>query len=397
MGPDHEAILKQKLPLIWPYLNERSRRLIAAAEAVQFGRGGISLLSRISGLSRVTITKGLRELEDKTVPTTRIRREGAGRPCLLSVNPKLLEALESLLKPRIRGGPESPLCWISNSTRGLAKELVKQNHSISHEKVAQYLRSLNYCLQGTRNAEKGVAYQEQFRTINQKVCRAMAAQNPVISIQIKRKEKIGQPDPTARTWTVLQKKKPVNGADFQPSALPHPHPSGLYDLGLNQGFVTLEAAFDTAAFALASIRGWWQEEGQRLFPQATGLLITADCGSSRGYRNQRWKVEGQGVADKIGLPVSICHFPPGIYKWNNVEHLLFPIISTNWRGEPLLEEKTIVNLISKIPIAKGLSLICRLDRRKYRRSQKISEAQLTTLKITPDPFQGQWNYTVRPR
>lgn len=397
---DDETALKQKLALFWPYLNERSRRLIAAAEARQAGRGGISLLSRASGLSRVTITKGLRELEDKAVPTTRVRREGAGRPRLLSVDPRLLKDLKSLIEPLVRGGGESPLNWISKSTRALVRELVIQNHSISHEKVAQYLRSMDYSLQGNWTTQKDDAYSDrgkQFRHINQKTRRAMTAQNPVFYIQTKKKGKIGPSDHTGRPGLIPKSKKPGKGPDSRSSSLPRTHPSGLYDLGRHRGFVNLAADYDTTAFALASLRGWWRHEGRRLYPQATEMVITANSVDRQGYWNRLWKVELQKMADELGLPIVFSHFPPGTHKWNKVEHHLFSFIASNWRGDPSGEVEINIRLIAKITTAKGLALICRLDRQKYRLHRNVNDQEMTTINCLPEKFRGDWNYVLRPR
>jgi hypothetical protein len=397
---DSESCLRQKLSQIWPHLNERSRRLVAAAEAVQLGRGGVSLVSRASGLSRVTVTKGIRELGDETVPTTRVRREGAGRPSLVSVNPNLPGVLEALVEPLTRGDPESPLRWTCKSTRALARELASHDHSISHEKVAQLLRSMNYSLQGNRKTEEGDDHpdrDEQFRYINNKVRRTMASKNPVISVDTKKKELIGNFDNKGRQWRKIKEAEQVNGHDFPHPSIPRAYPYGIYDLGLNRGFVNVGTDHDTAAFAVASVRGWWRHEGRRLYPQATKLLITADSGGSNGYRIRLWKYELQKMADEISLPIVVCHFPPGTSKWNKVEHRLFSFISSNWRGEPLRDYETIVQLIAKTTTAKGLAVVCRLDRRKYCIGRKISDTEMATINIVPEKFHGEWNYAIRPR
>jgi hypothetical protein len=397
---DTEACLREKLSQIWPHLNERSRRMIAAAEAVQLGHGGISLVSRASGLSRVTITKGISELGDETVPVTRVRREGAGRPSLISADPALPEILEALVEPLTRGDPESPLRWTCKSTRTLSRELANQEHPISHEKVAQILRSLNYSLQGNRKTEEGDDHpdrDEQFQHINNKVRRTMASKNPVISVDTKKKELIGNFDNKGRQWRKVKEAEQVQGHDFPHPSIPRAYPYGIYDLGLNRGFVNVGTDHDTAAFAVASIRGWWRHEGRRLYPRATQILITADSGGSNGYRIRLWKFELQKMADEIRLPIAVCHFPPGTSKWNKVEHRLFSFISSNWRGEPLRDYETIVQLISKTTTTKGLAVICRLDRRKYRIGRKVSDTEMATINIVPDQFHGEWNYAIRPR
>ena len=395
-----ETCLKEKLSQIWPHLNERSRRMVAAAEAVQLGRGGVSLVSRASGLSRVTITKGIRELGEDSIPTNRIRREGAGRPSLVSVDPTLPEVLEALVEPLTRGDPESPLRWTCKSTRTLAWELGLQDHAISHEKVAQLLRSLNYSLQGNRKTEEGDDHpdrDEQFRHINNKVRRTMTKGNPVISVDTKKKELIGNFDNQGRQWRKAKDAEQVNGHDFPHPSLPRAYPYGIYDLGLNRGFVNVGTDHDTAAFAVASVRGWWRHEGRQLYPQATELLITADSGGSNGYRIRLWKLELQKMADELAIPIAVCHFPPGTSKWNKVEHRLFSFISSNWRGEPLRNYETIVQLIAKTTTVKGLAVICRLDRRKYRVGRKVSDAEMATIYLVPEKFHGEWNYALRPR
>lgn len=397
---DTETGLREKLSQIWPHLNERTRRLVAAAEAVQLGHGGVTLVSRVSGLSRVTITKGICELGDDTVPTTRVRREGAGRPTLVSTDPTLPEVLEALVEPLTRGDPESPLRWTCKSTRTLSKELANKKHPISHEKVAQLLRSLNYSLQGNRKTEEGDDHpdrDDQFRHINKKVRRMMASQNPVISVDTKKKELIGNFDNKGRQWRKIKEAEQVQGHDFPHPSIPRAYPYGIYDLGLNRGFVNVGTDHDTAAFAVASIRGWWRHEGRRLYPQATEILITADSGGSNGYRIRLWKFELQKMADEIRLPIAVCHFPPGTSKWNKVEHRLFSFISSNWRGEPLRDYETIVQLIAKTTTAKGLAVVCRLDRRKYRTGRRISDNEMATINIVPEKFHGEWNYAIRPR
>lgn len=374
--------------------------MVAAAEAVQLGRGGVSLVSRASGLSRVTIIKGIRELGEDSMPTNRIRREGAGRPSLVSVDPTLPEVLETLVEPLTRGDPESPLRWTCKSTRTLAWELGLQDHPISHEKVAQLLRSMNYSLQGNRKTEEGGDHpdrDEQFRYINNKVRRTMAKGNPVISVDTKKKELIGNFENRGRQWRKVKDAEQVNGHDFPHPSLPRAYPYGIYDLGLNRGFVNVGTDHDTAAFAVASIRGWWRHEGRQLYPQATGLLITADSGGSNGYRIRLWKLELQKMADEIALPISVCHFPPGTSKWNKVEHRLFSFISSNWRGEPLRNYETVVQLIAKTSTVKGLAVVCRLDRRKYRVGRKVSDAEMSTINLIPEKFHGEWNYAIRPR
>ena len=385
---------------MWPHLNERSRRMVAAAEAAQLGYGGVSMVSRACGLSRVTITKGISELSAPPLPEDRVRRSGGGRQQLTLRDPKLSGVLESLVAPTTRGDPESPLLWTCKSTRTLAWELRSRHHPISHEKVAQFLRDKGYSLQGNRKTEEGEDHPDrdaQFRHINREVRRAMAQGWPVISVDTKKKELIGNFENKGQQWRRKGTGERVKGHDFPDPSVPRAYPYGIYDLGRNTGFVNIGTDHDTAAFAVASIRGWWHYEGRELYPTVTQVLITADGGGSNGYRLRLWKLELQRLADQTGLAIAVCHFPPGTSKWNKVEHRLFSFISSNWRGEPLRDYETIVHLIANTSTAKGLTVTCRLDRRKYPSGRKISDEEMAAINITPLSFHGEWNYTIHPR
>ena len=391
--------LREKVAALWPHLDERARRLFAAGEARALGRGGVSRVSRVCGLSRVTITKGLRELAEAPLPAGRVRRPGAGRPRIEERDPKLPERLDALVEPLSRGDPESPLRWTSKSTRVLAEELTATGHPISHETVAQLLRSLDYSLQGTRKAEEGMQHPDrdaQFRFINEEVYKALAARRPVISVDTKKKELIGNYENAGRTWRPAKAPHRVQVHDFPTPEVPRAYPYGIYDLAHNTGFVNVGTDHDTGAFAVASIRGWWRAEGRRLYPRARSLLITADGGGSNGYRLRLWKLKLQEFADEADLTVRVCHFPPGTSKWNKVEHRLFSFISTNWRGEPLGDYETIVQLIARTTTAKGLKVTCRLDRRRFPVGRKVSDAEFATVRLFPDRFHGEWNYAIRP-
>lgn len=393
------ALLKRKFEMIWPHLDERSRRLMAATEARQLGYGGVSVVARACGLSRVTITKALAELDATPLETGRIRRSGGGRRTLVDRDPELPAVLESLVDPLSRGDPESPLRWTSKSTRALAAELAEKDHQVSHEKVAQILRSLKYSLQGNRKTEEGNNHPDrdaQFQHINAAVKRALAKGQPVVSVDTKKKELIGNYVNEGRQWRPGKTPLKVNGHDFPDPSVPRAYPYGIYDLGKNTGFVNIGTDHDTAAFAVASIKGWWRHEGKRLYPKTKALLITADGGGSNGYRLRLWKYELQKLSDYTGLAISVCHFPPGTSKWNKVEHRLFSFISSNWRGEPLLDYETIVNLIAGTTTAKGLKVTCRLDHRNYPVGKKISDAQFAMVNLIPDEFHGEWNYSIRP-
>lgn len=390
----------RQLMQLWPHLDERARRMVAAAEALRLGRGGISQVSRVCGLSRVTITKGIAELSEAPLAPGRIRRVGAGRPRLEVQDASLIKVLDALVEPLARGDPMSPLRWTCKSTRSLAMTLEKKGHPVSHEKVAQLLRGMNYSLQSNRKMEEGVEHPDrdaQFRYINREVRKAMRQGEPVISVDTKKKEIVGNFENKGRQWRKTKEPERVNGHDFPTPSLPRAYPYGIYDQTLNRGFVNVGTDHDTGAFAVASIKGWWRHEGRRLYPQATRLLITADGGGSNGYRLRLWKLELQAMADETGLSIAVCHFPPGTSKWNKVEHRLFSFISSNWRGEPLRDYETIVHLIAATTTAKGLAVTCRLDHRKYPTGRKVTDEEMATVHITPHTFHGEWNYVIRPR
>jgi hypothetical protein len=393
------AALEEKVTRLWPHLDERARRLFAASEARELGHGGVSLVSRVCGLSRVTITKGLRELDEPPLPAGRVRRPGGGRPPIEVSDPELVERLDALVDPSSRGDPESPLRWTSKSTRTLAGELTAADHPVSHTTVRQLLKAMDYSLQGTRKTEEGTQHPDrdaQFRFINEEVRKALAARRPVISVDTKKKELIGNYENEGRQWRPAKAPHRVKVHDFPTPEVPRAYPYGIYDMAHNTGFVNIGTDHDTGAFAVASIRGWWRAEGRGLYPRARSLLITADGGGSNGYRLRLWKLKLQEFADEAGLTVRVCHFPPGTSKWNKVEHRLFSFISTNWRGEPLRDYETIVKLIAKTTTAKGLKVTCRLDRRRYPVGIKVTDAAFRTVRLYPNPFHGDWNYTIRP-
>jgi len=363
-------------------------------------RGGVTEVHRSSGLSRTTITAGMRELREAVpLPAGRIRRAGAGRKRIEHRYPKFLAALDRLVAPFTRGDPESPLRWTCKSTRALAAELARQRLPASHEKVAQALRQAAYSLQSNRKTEEGNQHRDrdaQFRHINATVTRALAQGRPVISVDTKKKELIGNYENTGQQWLPKGQTQRVNGHDFPAPDVPRAYPYGVYDLGQNTGFVNVGTDHDTAAFAVASIRGWWRSEGRKLYAKTRKLTITADGSGSNGYRLRLWKLELQKLADETGLEIAVCHFPPGASKWNKVEHRLFSFISSNWRGEPLRDYETIVSLIARTTTAKGLRVRCRLDRRRYATGIKVSSKDMANINIFPSTFHGEWNYTIRP-
>jgi hypothetical protein len=393
--------LVQKFELLWPLLDERTRRIMAANEAMSLGFGGVSAVHRASGLSRRAIAKGIRELQEGAIPLAgRVRRPGAGRKPITASDPLLLEALEAMIDSQTRGDPQSPLRWICKSTRAIARELSRKKHPISHVKVAQILHDLNYSLQSNRKTEEGADHPDrdaQFRHINAAVKKCLAQGSPVISVDTKKKELIGNYDNAGQQWLAAKQPTKVQGHDFPGPEVPRAFPYGIYDLGRNAGFVNVGTDHDTGEFAVASIRGWWRSEGRRIYPKAASILITADGGGSNGSRLRLWKLELQKLADQTGLAISVCHFPPGTSKWNKVEHRLFSFITSNWRGEPLRDYETIVNLIAKTTTAKGLKVKCRLDRRKYPTGRRVSDEEMERVNVERNRFHGDWNYVIRPR
>ncbi|MBU1228314.1 MAG: ISAzo13 family transposase [Actinobacteria bacterium] len=393
--------LRARLASLWPLLDERTRRLLAANEARALGHGGISEVSRACGLSRKAIAKGIKEIETGTAPPRgRVRQPGAGRKRITDQDPGLGGALERLIEPDTRGDPETPLRWTCKSTRTLAAHLTRQRHPISHMKVAQLLHAQSYSLQSNRKTEEGAEHPDrdaQFRYINRQVKRSLSRGTPVISVDTKKKELVGNYLNGGRQWRPKKKPVQVQGHDFPGPDVPRAYPYGVYDLERNTGFVNVGTDHDTGAFAVASIRGWWRHEGRRLYPGAKEVLIIADAGGSNGSRLRLWKVELQKMADETRLAISVCHFPPGTSKWNKVEHRLFSFISSNWRGEPLRDYETIVKLISRTTTATGLKVTCRLDRRKYPTGHKVSDEEMERVNLARHRFHGDWNYTIRPR
>ena len=395
--------LRQKLASVWSLLDERTRRLMAASEARTLGYGGISQVRRACGLSRKAIAKGMREIEEGTsVPPGRIRRPGAGagRKTLITHDPRLPAARDRLIDPETRGDPESPLRWICKSTRTLAAQWTRQKHPISHVKVAQLLKEQGYSLQSNRKTEEGEDHPDrdaQFRHINTQVQRALAQGTPVISVDTKKKELLGNYDNRGQQWRSAKQPLQVNGHDFPNPDVPRAYPYGIYEVDRNTGFVNVGTNHDTGAFAVASIRGWWRTEGRTLYPQTRDLLITADGGGSNGSRLRLWKLELQKLADETGLAIAVCHFPPGTSKWNKIEHRLFSFISSNWRGEPLRDYETIVQLIARTTTTKGLKVTCRLDRRKYPTGRKVTDKEMKRVNLERSTFHGDWNYMIRPQ
>jgi transposase len=396
-----EEGVKQRFELVAGELNERARRLLAASEALVIGRGGISAVSRATGLSRKAISQGIKELQEgQRSKEGRIRRKGGGRKTTVSKDPSLQEDLERLVEPVTRGDPESPLRWTSKSVRTLAQELRKLGHQVSHQLVSELLHTLGYSLQANRKTREGGEHEDrdaQFEHINSQAKAFLAEGEPVISVDAKKKELVGDFKNPGQEWHVIGKPEEVRVYDFPIEGQGRVTPYGVYDQGHNTGWVNVGIDHDTAEFAVESIRGWWNEVGQQQYPKAKRLLMTADGGGSNGSRVRLWKWELQQLADETGLQITVCHFPPGTSKWNKIEHRLFAWISQNWRGKPLVSYEVIIKLIAATKTRAGLTVQSRLDTNTYPSGRKISDAQMDTLSIQRDPFHGEWNYTILPR
>jgi transposase len=397
-----EEIISKKYNLLKPFLDEKSRRLFAAAEALSIGKSGnINLVSRATGISEETIKKGCIELESGESPSgEKIRAPGGGRKTIVEKDPTILSDLETLIEPTTRGDPESPLCWTTKSLRKLAAELQKLGYKVSHSRVADMLHMLGYSLQANKKTIEGTDHpdrDDQFKHINENCKTFQSEKQPVISVDSKKKENIGNFKNSGRE--LRPKKDPilVNVYDFKDKELGKVNPYGVYDITNNSGWVNVGIDNDTASFAVESIRRWWNMMGCKVYPEAKKLMITADCGGSNGYRVRLWKVELQKLADETGLEISVCHFPPGTSKWNKIEHRLFSQITMNWRGKPLTSYEVVVNLIAATTTSKGLEVKCILDTNEYPKGIKIEKKQVEELDIIRDEFHGEWNYTFKPK
>jgi Rhodopirellula transposase DDE domain len=382
-------------------LDERGRRAAAAAEALAWGWGGISAVARATGLAPQTIRLGLKELRGE-VPSAgpgRVRRPGGGRKKTAERDPTVRADLERLVEPTTRGDPESPLRWTCKSLRKLAAALGDAGHRVSHQWVAEALHDLCYRLQGNRKTREGGTNPDreaQFAHINAAAAAALAAGEPVISVDTKKKELVGEFKNGGREWQPQGRPEEVRVHDFVIPELGRVSPYGVYDLAANAGWVSVGIDHDTAAFAVATIRRWWEGAGRARYPGARRLLITADGGGSNGARVRLWKWELQRLADATGLTIAVCHLPPGTSKWNKIEHRLFSFISQNWRGKPLVSYAVILSLIAATTTATGLTVESYLDTDPYPAGQQVSDAQMATLRLTRDAFHGEWNYTIAP-
>jgi len=393
------ASIKMRFETLAPHLDERARRLFAATEARAAGHGGIAAVSEVTGVARSTIGRGLVELRSSEARRERIRRPGGGRRPKTEKEPGLLGALQELIQSAIRGDPEAALLWVSRSQRHLADALAERGFTASQKLVGRLLRKLGFSLQANRKTLEGSAHPDrdaQFDHINGMIKRFQATAQPAISVDTKKKELVGDFKNGGQEIRPRGDPEPVRVHDFKIPELGKVSPYGVYDITDNSGWVNVGIDHDTAAFAVESIRRWWNALGRERYPDSTGLLITADCGGSNGARVRLWKHELQGFADETDLAITVAHHPPGTSKWNRIEHRLFAFITQNWRGKPLVSHEVIVQLIGATRTTTGLDVQCRLDENSYPKAIKISDAQMSAINIQHDPFHGEWNYTIAP-
>jgi transposase len=410
---DEARVIEEKYNALADRLDEATLRLWAAVEARTLGRGGVSAVAKAVGLSRTTIYAGLEELDWKKqgagvstgltpvkVGQRRVRAQGGGRKKLKDKNPTLLRDLDALVEPTTRGDPMSPLRWTCKSTPRLARELAERGHKVSQRSVCGLLAELGYSLQSMRKTQEGRQHPDrdaQFQHIAQTAAHYQTAGDPVISVDTKKKELIGDFKNGGREWRPKGDPEAARVHDFIDPELGKVAPYGIYDIAANQGWVSVGIDHDTAEFAVESIRRWWKEMGQPRYPNAGRLLITADCGGSNGYRVRLWRLELQTLADELNLTIQVCHFPPGTSKWNKIEHRMFCHITNNWRGRPLLSREVVVNLIGSTTTETGLQIRSQLDTNSYEAGMKVTDDELASLVIERDEFHGEWNYRLRPR
>lgn len=394
-------IITKKLEILGPHLDERQKRLWAATEAEALGRGGITVVAAATGLARGTIRAGITEIRAGALVEAdgRVRRRGGGRKRLETLDPGLLEALDALVEPGARGDPQSPLRWTCKSLRQLSGELAEQGHRASPQKISEMLYGMGYSLQATHKTLEGTAHPDrdaQFRHIAQKVGEMQQAGEPVISVDTKKKELVGDFSNAGSEWQLHRQPVPVRVHDFVDPDLGKAIPYGVYDISANLGWVSVGTDHDTAAFAVETIRRWWLTMGRERYPKATKLLVTADGGGSNASRSRGWKLQLQQFAAEFGLEVSVCHFPPGTSKWNKIEHRMFSHITQNWRGRPLVNHETIVNLIANTTTRTGLKIKAQLNPSEYPLGVKVTDAEMEALHLTRDEFHGDWNYKLNP-
>jgi hypothetical protein len=398
-----ETGIRQRYMALDPVLDERSRRRFAAAEACAAGRGGVSAVSRITGIARSTVMRGLAKLGAdgaSQLASGRLHRPGGGRKKLTETDPTLLSDLKALVEPTTRGDPEAPLLWTSRSLRNLAEALRAMGHCVGHNVVADLLRQLNYSLQANQKTREGSHSPDrdaQFNYINAQMTAALAAGQPAVSVDTKKKELVGDFKNAGQELRPKGQPEPVRVHDFKIPELGRASPYGVYDIAGNTGWVSVGIDHDTASFAVNAIRRWWQVMGRDRYPEARTLLITADCGGSNGVRLRLWKRELQVLADELGLTITVSHLPPGTSKWNKVEHRLFSFITQNWRGKPLVSYQTIVQLIASTTTRSGLNVKCEVDTGSYPAGIKVTDEEMSSINIKPHEFHGEWNYTIAPR
>ena len=399
--------IKAKYEKLAPWLDEKRRRLWAAAEVEPLGYGGVAAVATATGLARNTILAGLRELAagrslaEDTVEEAgdRIRRAGGGRKRHAAKDPRLVAALEALVQPYTRGDPMNPLRWTCKSTQRLAEELTRQGHAVSARTVAELLHALRYSLQANQKTREGKNHPDrnaQFEHINAQTRAFQRRHQPVISVDAKKKESVGNFKNAGREWRPEGQPRPVNLHDFVDKELGKVTPYGVYDLGRNRGWINVGTDHDTPEFAVASIRRWWQRMGRGAYPHATELLILADAGGSNGYRPRLWKTSLHRLAVETGLSITVCHFPPGTSKWNKIEHRMFCHVTENWRGQPLISHEVIIQLIGSTTTKTGLRIRTDLDKRRYPTGVKVSRGELRSIGVEPASFHGEWNYIIRP-
>lgn len=396
-----EAGIAVRFQAIRVHVDERARRLFAGAEALAIGRGGIAAVARATGLSEPTVRQGVKDVQGgEPLAKGRVRRPGAGRPKATTRDPGLRDALDRLIEPTTRGDPESPLRWTCKSVRQLAGALQAQGHRVSHQTVAELLHEMGYSLQANQKTIEGSHHPDrnaQFEHINAAVQLQLSLDEPVISVDTKKKELIGEYKNGGRELQPKGRPERVRVHDFIDQEKGRVSPYGVYDLKQNEGWVSVGTDHDTGAFAVESIRRWWLKMGTARYPMATRLLITADGGGSNGYRLRLWKSELQKLADETGLEIAVCHFPPGTSKWNKIEHRLFAAISQNWRGKPLTSHEVVLNLIAATTTTTGLTVRSELDLSNYPTGRTVPDADMETLNLRTDHFHGEWNYSLFPR
>jgi Rhodopirellula transposase DDE domain len=395
-----EAAIRLRYEALKPVLDEQGRRRFAAAEAQAAGHGGVSAVARITGIARSTIGRGLTELREAGAPPPgRVRRPGGGRKPLSVTDPNLLDDLRRLVEPTTRGDPDRPLLWTAKSLRNLTAGVCALGHRVCHNTVGTLLRTLGYSLQANRKTREGASHPDrdaQFGYLNEQVKAALAAGEPAISVDTKKKELIGDFKNGGREWRPRGEPEAVRVHDFLIPGLGRAVPYGVYDIGENAGWVSVGIDHDTASFAVNAIRRWWQLMGRARYPNATRLTITADSGGSNGARLRLWKRDLQKLADELGLTISVCHLPPGTSKWNKIEHRLFSFITQNWRGKPLVSHQVMIQLIAATTTKTGLKVHCELDPNTYPAGVKVTDAEIARVNLQRHDFHGDWNYTIMP-